>query len=103
MVTTCHADVLLHTTSHDELLGQLICLDPDVAFAVLNRIGGGVRDGRADGARDDLLEGATCALAPFPREAYEDYLGYAGWFYEGWDFPAVELSWTGEGSGGRDR
>ncbi len=26
MVTAWHADVLLHTTSHDEVLGQLICV-----------------------------------------------------------------------------
>lgn len=85
---------LHHSFGHPEVMVR--GLEIDVAHAVLTRIGNGARDGRADGPRTDLLHGATCTSVPFPKDQYRDFLGYACWFYQGLDFPAVELCWRGE-------
>ena len=41
-----------------------------------------------------FLEGYTIQFLPVNKAFYPDYLGYAGWFYDGsWDFPALQLVW----------
>jgi hypothetical protein len=53
------------------------------------------RGGRFEaGARSDtILENYRCAFKTFKRAAYPDHLGYARWFYGGYDFPVVRLVW----------
>ena len=40
---------------------------------------------------DDFLHGYACTFRDMPREKYRDYLGFAIWYYGGYDFPAMQL------------
>jgi Domain of unknown function (DUF4262) len=41
----------------------------------------------------DFLEGYNVRLLEVDKARYADYLGYAGWFYGNWDFPALQIVW----------
>jgi hypothetical protein len=41
----------------------------------------------------DAFEGARCTFRTMLRKHYRDYLGYARRFYEGDDFPVVQMLW----------
>jgi hypothetical protein len=47
----------------------------------------------------DLVEGYNCVFAPIQIENYQDYLGYAIWFYRSLPapFPAMQLIWPDKG------
>lgn len=44
-------------------------------------------------AHPDFLEGYDVRLLSVDKARYPDYLGYAHWFYSGWDFPALQIVW----------
>ena len=41
----------------------------------------------------DFLEGFDVCLLKVDSACYPDYFGYAGWFYDNWDFPALQIVW----------
>ena len=43
--------------------------------------------------QSDFLEGYDVRLVRVDRGRYADYLGYAHWFYKGWDFPVLQIVW----------
>jgi hypothetical protein len=42
---------------------------------------------------DALLQGYTCCFAQVPTSEYHEHVGYARWYYEGNDFPLVQVVW----------
>lgn len=79
---------------HPEVI--MLGLPHEVMHAVLNLIGKAVKDGHrfAPGHRSRaFFDGHDCAFVGFPARAYEDFLGYARWFYEGDGFPALQCVW----------
>ena len=41
----------------------------------------------------DFLEGFDVRLITVDKDHYQDYFGYAAWFYKSWDFPALQIMW----------
>lgn len=85
---------LYRTFGHPEVI--LIGLPLRVAYQLVNAVGAAVKAGvRYEGGQfsDDLVEGYPAAFVAVERAHYREYLGTAGWFYRGWDFPAVQLVW----------
>ena len=85
---------LYRTFAHPEVV--LIGLPWEVAYRFINAIGTAVQGGRryeAGREYDDLAEGYPSAFVAVDRDHYEEYLGTAGWFYRGWDFPVVQMVW----------
>lgn len=85
---------LFRRFEHPEII--VFGLPPDTMHLMLNGAGAAVRDGRAYTAGrdyDDILEGYHCTFRPVPRAHYKEYLGSARWYYEGDDFPALQLIW----------
>jgi hypothetical protein len=85
---------LFQSFRHAEII--IFGLPHDVMHEVLNLIGGAVKEGRQFKAGDqsaDFLDRYECAFVDFPLSAYEDFLGYARWFYKGNEFPAIQCVW----------
>ena len=79
---------------HPELIVFGLALD--TMHLMLNGAGEAVCAGRtyAGGqSYDDLLEDYACTFRPVPPKHYEAFLGYALWYYNGDDFPALQLIW----------
>jgi hypothetical protein len=71
-------------------------MNMDVMFHVVQQLGEWARDGngvRAGDLREGLLEGFACTFRPVDRRWYEDYFGYALWFYRADDFPVLQCVW----------
>jgi hypothetical protein len=80
--------------AHPELV--VFGLPLETMHLMLNAAGEAIRAGQTFGVgqkSDDILQGYSCTFRPFPREHYEAYLGSGRWFYDGDDFPALQLIW----------
>jgi len=89
---------LYHSFRHPEVL--IMGLPLQVMMDLLNIVGDQVKAGNRyhpDQRTTDLLEGYECAFRTIPTTAYEEYLGYAMWFYKGTDFPALQCFWPDKG------
>ena len=83
---------LYRTFAHPEVI--LIGLPWEVSHRFTNAIGAAVRTGeRYEAGReyDHLAEGYPSAFVAVDRSHYKQYLGTAGWFYRGWDFPVIQM------------
>lgn len=83
---------LYHTYTHPEVI--LIGLPWDVSYRFINDIGAAVKEGKryeAGREYDDLAANYPSAFVAVDRSHYKEYLGTAGWFYRGWDFPAIQM------------
>lgn len=83
---------LHHTFVHPEII--VFGLRREVAHGVLNAVGKDVRAGRrfASGiVSDEIIAGYEVDFRPVPKTAYEAHLGWAIWYYDGADFPALQL------------
>lgn len=70
--------------------------DLDVLHRLVNAVGEDVREGRrfeAGHAYDGIVAGLRCAFREVHRSRYPDFLGYAGWYYGGATFPALQCVW----------
>ena len=79
---------------HPELI--VFGLPLDTMHLMLNAAGEAVRAGHvftAGQTSDAILNGYDCTFRPVPHRHYEAYLGSARWYYEGDDFPALQLIW----------
>jgi hypothetical protein len=88
---------LYHTLGHPEVL--LMGLRPPIAHRLINTIGDAVRAGTTfePGRRyDEIAAGYPVAFVAMDRRHYREYLGYAGWFYGGPDFPVLQCVWPDE-------
>ena len=85
---------LFRRFEHPELI--VFGLPPETMHLMLNGAGAAVRGGRTYGVDkdyDDILERYNCTFRPVPRSHYEEYLGSARWYYDGDDFPVLQLIW----------
>jgi hypothetical protein len=65
-------------------------------FDIVNHVGEQMRQGgNFDDwyENDELVENSCCMFRHVEREIYPEYLGYAIWFYEGPEFPALQCVW----------
>jgi len=83
---------LYHTLRHAEIV--IIGLPSGIAHQLINDAGSQVREGEsfADGTLStELLQGYSCTFRSVPRSVHESYFGRAIDFYDGQDFPVLQL------------
>jgi hypothetical protein len=78
---------------------EIICfgLKPQVMGIILNHAGDLIKSGTVLKPYQDypgFLEGYPIQFLPVQKEHYPDYVGYAGWFNQNWEFPLLQLVWT---------
>jgi hypothetical protein len=82
---------LYHTFGHPEVL--FLGLPWESAGPLINDVGEAIRAGdrfKADRRYDDLAANCPLAFVTMDNRYYGDYLGYATWFYRGYDFPVLQ-------------
>jgi hypothetical protein len=85
---------LFHTFKHPEVV--VFGLPLEVYGQVINGIGDDVQKGcrfQSHEEYPDLLEGVACVFRHVERGWYREFLGYAGWYYQGMDFPVLQCIW----------
>ena len=83
---------LYQTLGHPEIF--IAGLPSRVADPLIHSVGEEIRAGRsfeAGEVNSDLLRGHDCAFRPVPRHAYQEYFGRAIDFYDGENFPVLQL------------
>jgi hypothetical protein len=85
---------LHYTFGHPEVI--LFGLPVRVMHQIINGVGEQVRASKRLGHLDesgDVLDGFNVCFRTVEQRHYREYLGYAGWFYRGDDFPALQCVW----------
>jgi hypothetical protein len=85
---------LFHTLGHPEVL--ILGLRPQVAHQLVNDMGEAIRKGQrfeAGQRYEEIAAGFPLAFVEMDKRYYREYLGYAGWFYQGPDFPVLQCIW----------
>ena len=85
---------LFHTLEHPEII--IFGLSNETAAELINVIGVHVQGGARFHAGDqsnDVADGFSVAFTEVPTDAYREYIGYALWFYESFDFPVLQCVW----------
>jgi hypothetical protein len=83
---------LHRTLRHPEVI--VVGLPRAVAHPIINSLGEAARAGRryeAGGVYEEFLEGYDCTFRAVPRRQYANYVGWASWFYDGVEFPLLQL------------
>jgi len=83
---------LTRSLGHPEIL--VVGLPRDTMHSLINLVGEEVRQGgafKAGATYEQLLEGYHATFRAIPKDQYRNYLGFARWFYDGDDFPALQL------------
>lgn len=71
-------------------------LNDELMHSVINAIGTDVRSGKTfgvDSLYNGLIENYACTFKAVNQVWYRHFLGYANWFYQGQDYPALECIW----------
>jgi hypothetical protein len=85
---------LHHSFGHPEVI--VFGLRTETLFQIVNTIGEAVKDGtkfEADHESSDVLDEYLVHFRAIGRKHYDEYLGYAQWFYDGDGFPALQCVW----------
>lgn len=86
---------LYHSYNHPEILA--IGLKKDIAQWILNEIARCIREENISFEEgtdySELIEGFDVKFLDVHKSHYKEYLGTAIWFYEGHDFPVLQLVW----------
>lgn len=85
--------------NHPEIV--VFGLDDEVMHYLINTVGEGVRLGKSfavDGMYPDLIDAYSCTFKPVNQVWYYDFLGYANWFYQGPNYPALQCIWPDKNS-----
>lgn len=80
--------------NHPEIV--VFGLGDEVMPYVINAVGEDVRRGKrfaVDGMYPDLIDDYFCTFKPVNQVWYYHFLGYANWFYEGENYPALQCIW----------
>jgi len=77
---------------------EIVAVGPDLdaLHQLVNAVGEEVRAGRRFAPDRDypgILAGLACRFRAVHAANYGDFLGYAGWYYEGARFPALQCVW----------
>src|SRR5262245_49348918 len=90
---------LYKTFKHPEVV--VFGLDHELMHIVINAIGEQVREGKrfaVDGLYSDLIDAYECTFKPVNQVWYHHFLGYANWFYQDEDYPALQCIWPDKNS-----
>ena len=85
---------LYENFKHPEVV--IFGLAPEVLQDVVNSVAEDVRSGKSfeiDGMYPDLIDTYACTFKPVNKVWYDDFLGYANWFYQSHDYPALQCIW----------
>jgi len=85
---------LLYTLGHAEIM--IMGLQHRTAAQLINRIGDAIRAGQCyeAGCRyDEIADGFPLAFVSLDQRYYQEYLGYALWFYRTLRFPVLQCVW----------
>lgn len=80
--------------NHPEII--VFGLNHDVIARIINEFAERIRNGeRCEVGKEyeGLLEGHNCVFREAPKDCYHEYFGYQMAFYEGKNFPALQLVW----------
>ena len=77
---------------------EIICfgLKTDVTSAIINHACDLIKNGETlitNTLYRGFLEGYNIQFLQVDKEYYQNYVGYAGWFYNSFDFPLLQLVW----------
>jgi len=81
---------------HDHPEIVVVGPDLDVMHRLVNALGEDVRDGRRfrpGASYEGIVSGLGCHFRAVHPANYADFLGYAGWYYQGAAFPALQCVW----------
>jgi hypothetical protein len=82
---------LFKSYKHPEII--IIGLKLDLIHSIINGIGEDVRNGKAflpGNFYSGLIEGFDCYFISVEKKYYDEYMGYAKWYYKGVDFPMIQ-------------
>lgn len=77
---------------------EIICfgLKSEVSAAIINHACDLIKSGetfQSNKLYKGFLEGYNIQFLEVAKENYQNYVGYAGWFYNSFDFPLLQLVW----------
>lgn len=87
----CYSVGLFKTFKHPEIL--IIGLKLDLAHTLINNIGEDIRTGKnflSGQFYKDILDGYECLMLDVNKDYYDQYFGYAKWYYKNNDFPVLQ-------------
>jgi hypothetical protein len=76
---------------HPEII--IVGLEQEVAHVLLNNLAFDIKNGKnftAGAFHEDVIENFLCYFGEVPKSEYKEHVGWAIWFYEGYDFPLVQ-------------
>jgi Domain of unknown function (DUF4262) len=82
---------LYKSFGHPEII--IIGLKLDLIHSIINGIGEGIRSGKVFPSGQyysGLIQGFDCYLMSVEKKYYDDYVGYAKWYYKGTDFTLTQ-------------
>ena len=85
---------LYETWKYPELL--VMGLKPSIAHQILNIVATALGAGKRfdlSALNDDLLDGFACCFVQMPKRSYQEFVGFARWYYEGNGFPLYQIVW----------
>lgn len=87
---------LTKTYNHPEVI--MFGLNNELMHEILNDLGAEIKNGKHFELNKDyenIISNYPVKLLEVKKEHYQDYFGYASWFYNNtFDFPAYQLIWT---------
>ncbi|MCC6372752.1 MAG: DUF4262 domain-containing protein [Bacteroidia bacterium] len=87
----CYSVGLYKTFNHPEIL--IVGLNLDLAHSLINNIGEDIRAGKiflSGQFYSNILENFKCLLYDVDKSYYDEYFGYANWYYANKDFPVLQ-------------
>jgi len=85
----------LHKTwQHPEFI--ILGLKKDVAYAILKTLVDAIKEQRPidlSVPTNELLHNGACCFVEVSKKNYAAYVGFALWYYEGNNFPLVQVVW----------
>jgi len=90
---------LYRNFNHPEVV--VFGLNGDLMHFVINSIGDDVRTGKifeVDAKYPDLIEAYSCTFKPVSPVWYDDFLGFANWFYQNHSYPVLQCIWPDRNS-----
>jgi len=85
---------LFHSYQHPEIV--IFGLELDNMQKIVNTIGSAIRDGakfESGNEYQDIFARCGCQFRTVDASRYQNYLGWAIWFYNGDPFPALQCFW----------
>ena len=85
---------LFKTFNHPEVV--VFGLPLELSGQVINGIGADIQKGNTFESGQEypeILEGVLCTFRMVARRWYRPFFGYAGWYYQGHEFPVLQCIW----------